>query len=210
MVSPLILRNRHRRQQRGAAVFIVVMVLTIVSAIGVFSMRSASLVDLATGYNRQSVQAAFQAEYGARAAATYLQMDPALVTSTARVTGCARVLQLYDLDAPCNVLKTSFLANALNDSAPAPLDDALPGMLALPVADEETSILSEFVAELTEPAPANVTASPGFVAGHFKQITITSIARVYPTDGSSTDVCSPASRGTVSQQSVRAHAIVPL
>ena len=206
MVSPLTLRYRQRRQQRGAAVFIVVMVLTIVSAIGVFSMRSASLVDLATGYNRQSVQASFQAEYAARAAATYLQMDPALVTSTARVDGCARALQAANPDAPCNVLKTSFLANALNDTP----DDDLPGMLALPVADEQTTIKSEFVAELTEPAPANVTASPGFVAGHFKQITITSIARVYPDDGVSTGVCSPAARGTVSQQSVRAHAIVPL
>ena len=59
-------RSRQRRGQGGATVFLVVMVLTIIAAIGVFSMRSASLVDKATGYSRQSVQATAMAEYAAR------------------------------------------------------------------------------------------------------------------------------------------------
>jgi hypothetical protein len=176
----------------------VVMVLTLVSAIGVFSMRSASLVDLASGYNRQNVQAAFIAEYAARAAATYLQDNPALVSSTTRVPGCATALQAADLEAPCNVLKMGLVVGALEG-------DGLPGLLSLPGAS--TSIQSDFVTELTEPGPASVTASPGFVSGQFKQITFTSIARIYPTNGTD-GVCAAGAVGAVSQQTLRAHAIV--
>jgi hypothetical protein len=208
-VNPLLLaRLRRRSKQRGAAVFMVVMVLSLVSAIGVFSMRSASLVDLASGYNRQNVQATFVAEYAARAAATYLESNPGIVTTTVRVPGCASALLLANDDATCAVLKTSLLETSLAGTAPRLFLDGVTGLLSLPA--ELTQIQAEFVTELTEPAPASVTASPGFTAGLFKQITLTSIARVYPTDGSSTGVCSPASRGSVSQQVVRAHAIVPL
>src|SRR5690606_27299472 len=38
-LTRLVARSRRRQRERGAAVFLVVMVLTIVAAIGVFSMR---------------------------------------------------------------------------------------------------------------------------------------------------------------------------
>ena len=95
--------------QRGAAVFMVVMVMTIAAAIGIFSMHSASLADLAVGYSRQSTQAALIAQYAARATANYLEQNPSIVSSTTRVEGCAPVLQSFDPDAPCLVFKTSLL-----------------------------------------------------------------------------------------------------
>lgn len=186
----------------------VVMVLTLVTAIGVFSMRSASLVDLASGYSRQSVQATFVAEYAARAAATYLEGTPSLVSSTMRVPGCGTALLLADPNAPCIVLKTGLIDDSLASTAPRPFLDGISGQLSLP--GSPTGIAAEFVTELTEPATASVLASPGFTAGLFKQVTFTSIARVYPTSGALTTVCSAAARGSVSQQTLRAHAIVPL
>ena len=205
----LVARCRRRQRERGAAVFLVVMVLTIVAAIGVFSMRSASLVDRATGYSRQSVQATAMAEYAARTAATYLESNPELVSSTTRVTGCEQALQDIDPDAPCTVFKASGIAEALfdEDSAPAP-ENGLSGLLSPP--DALTQIASEFATEMSEPSMASVTASPGFTSGLFKQVTFTSIARVFPTAGTATTVCSSAARGSVSQQTVRAHVIVPL
>lgn len=62
-------RSRSRRSERGAAVFIVMMVITLLTAIGVFAARSASLVDAATGYERQAIQAQYLSEYGGRVAA---------------------------------------------------------------------------------------------------------------------------------------------
>lgn len=208
-VSPgeALRRYVRRRDERGAALFMVVMVLTLITAIGVFSMRSASLVDLASGYNRQNVQAGLMAEYAARAAATYIGDNESLVESTDRVPGCAADLQLHNADAPCTVLKTSLLTTVYGDSAPVAFNDGLTGLLSLP--GSPTTVQAEFVTELVEPGPANALASPGFPTGEFKQITLTSIARVFPTDGGSVGVCSPASSGTVSQQTLRAHVIVP-
>jgi len=199
----LLTRARARREQRGAAIFLVVLVLTIVAGIGVFSMRSAGLVDLATGYSRQSVQTTFVAEYAARAAATYLEANPSLARSTTRIVGCSPALFEYDPDSPCLVLKTSTLAETL---AAAP--DGVSGLLASP--HDPTGIDAEFVTEMTEPTMANITASPGFTSGLFQQVTFTSIARVFPTVDTDTTVCSASARGAVSQQTVRAHVIVPL
>jgi hypothetical protein len=204
----LLERSRRRRSQGGAAVFLVVMVLTIVTAIGVFSMRSASLVDKATGYSRQSVQATAMAEYAARTSATYLESNPSLVSATTRVPGCEPGLQAIDPDAPCTVFKDSMLSDALMANSPSSPENGMTGFLSLP--SSPTQIASEFVTEMSEPSMASVTASPGFTAGLFKQVTFTSIARVFPTAGADTTICSRAARGTVSQQTVRAHVIVPL
>ncbi|HTV17776.1 MAG TPA: hypothetical protein VMG12_03875 [Polyangiaceae bacterium] len=201
-------RVQARRSQGGATVFLVVMVLTIIAAIGVFSMRSASLVDKATGYSRQSVQATAMAEYAARTAATYLESNPELVSATTRVPGCEQSLQDIDPDAPCTVFKNGMLSEALMANAPSSPENGMTGFMSLP--SDPTQIATEFVTEMSEPSMASVTASPGFTSGLFKQVTFTSIARVYPTSGSQTSVCSNAARGAVSQQSVRAHVIVPL
>jgi hypothetical protein len=206
-LARLIERSRRRRRQSGAAVFLVVMVLTIVAAIGVFSMRSASLVDLATGYSRQSVQATMASNYAARAAATYLQTNPSLASATTYVTGCATALRTIDPDASCQVFKTNTISDALLASAPRAPEDGFTGLYSLP--SDLTQIQAEFVTEMTEPSIANIRLSPGFPSGSFKQVTFTTIARVFPTVDAITGACSTAARNTVSQQTLRAHVIVP-
>jgi hypothetical protein len=62
--------RRSRGAERGAAVFIVIMVVTLLTAIGVFAARSASLVDVAVGYDRMAVQTQFLSEYAGRLAVT--------------------------------------------------------------------------------------------------------------------------------------------
>ena len=72
-LSPDQIRPRRgRRGQRGAAVFIVVMVITLLTAIGVFAARSTSLVDIATGYERQLVQSRLLTDYAGRLATAEL------------------------------------------------------------------------------------------------------------------------------------------
>lgn len=53
-----------RRTQRGAAIFVVILVLTILTAIGVFAARAAGLNQRASGYARQSTQTGYITEYG--------------------------------------------------------------------------------------------------------------------------------------------------
>lgn len=210
-VARLLVAAGRRRQERGAALFLVVMVLSIVSAIGVFSMRSASLVDVAAGYARQSVQSTLVAEYAARAAATYLETNPSLVDGTERVSGCAPALGAIDPDSPCTVLLSALLADSIAASAPSPPAGDIYGQLSQ--TNDYTRIQAEFVTEMTEPTMASVTASPGFTSGMFRQVTFTTVARIFPVDLADTTasgVCAPAASAAVTQQTVRAHVIVPM
>lgn len=62
MVNARALRPR-RAGERGAAVFIVVLVLAMLTGIGLFAARSAVLSTTATGHARQMTQAHYLAEY---------------------------------------------------------------------------------------------------------------------------------------------------
>ena len=76
MMSYLYIRpiavNRLRGTERGAALFVVVMVITLLTAVGIFAARSTSLVDAATGYGRQAAQTLALADYGAKLVASEL------------------------------------------------------------------------------------------------------------------------------------------
>jgi hypothetical protein len=65
-----------RRRERGAAVFIVMMVITLLTAVGLFAVRSASLADVAAGYDREGAQASLVAEYAITASAAFLANEP--------------------------------------------------------------------------------------------------------------------------------------
>jgi hypothetical protein len=52
-----------RASQRGAAVFVVVLVITLLSALGLFALRSATLTNLSAGYSRQMTQTHYMTEY---------------------------------------------------------------------------------------------------------------------------------------------------
>ena len=76
------------------------------------------------------------------------------------------------------------------------------------------AINAEVVTELTEPFDANASAIAGST-GDVKEMTITTQARIYPTDGASQTICAnnatgAAARGSMSQQRLRAHVILQL
>ena len=72
--------------------FIVVMVITLLTAIGLFSIRAASLTNVATGHLRQQVQTAQLAEYASRVNVITKLSDPNLAQYTLQLinTGQAR------------------------------------------------------------------------------------------------------------------------
>lgn len=196
------------------AVFLVVLVMTMVTGIGMFSMHSASLVDRATGFHRQNVQSAAMVEFGARAAATWLGPNKAQVDANkegvdgngpVRTPGCNEALQAASTEAECWVIHSARINTQLGTSAPVPLNDGLLGQLS--PAFDSTVIRAEIGTEVTEAFAAN-----GIRAGHsgnnIKEITFTTHARIFPTDAITTTSCQAASRGAVSQQKLRAHALV--
>ncbi|HEU4579268.1 MAG TPA: hypothetical protein VFS67_13480 [Polyangiaceae bacterium] len=203
--SPALARSRQRRAQRGMAVFLVVLVLTMVSAIGVFSMHSASLVDRASGFNRQNVQAIAMVEFGARAAATWIDSNRYIVNTDIKAAGCEPDLQSANPDAVCVPLKDTMLTDLFTASAPTPFADGVMGLLNSPW--DPATIRSEMVTELTEPFNANAAALPGS-GGSIKELTVTTKTRIFPTDLGSTSVCANGAKGAMSQQRIRAHVLV--
>jgi hypothetical protein len=65
-------RMNQRARERGAAVFVVLLVITLLTTLGLFAVRSASLSNTASGFNRQMTQTHYVAEYGIIGAAAYL------------------------------------------------------------------------------------------------------------------------------------------
>lgn len=62
---PAISRAIRRKRERGAAIFVVVLLVTMLLGIGIFASRSASLATATSGHERQMTQAQYMAEYGA-------------------------------------------------------------------------------------------------------------------------------------------------
>jgi len=191
------------------AVFLVVMVLTMVTAIGIFSMRSASLVDLASGFNRQNIQATLIAEYGARSAATWLGPNKEQVMASALQACNPRLIAANPDHARCIPLKDSLIQQAFEASAPLGFSDGLMGVLSLPTASGQ-QLRAEVLSELTEAGDAPAAARPGSPAGGIRELTVTTKARVFPTAPGATSVCSDGARGVLSQQMLRTHVIVQM
>jgi hypothetical protein len=79
---------RSRAGERGTAVFVVLLVLTVLSAIGVFAARAAGLNQRTSGYERGSTQAGYVSDYGANIMLTEMEKNswPAMEANMDRGT----------------------------------------------------------------------------------------------------------------------------
>jgi hypothetical protein len=68
-----------RKDERGTAIFVVVLVITLLTGIGLFAARVTGSVDAATGYARQAAQARALAIYAAQMAPGVLATDSASI-----------------------------------------------------------------------------------------------------------------------------------
>jgi hypothetical protein len=57
--------TRRRTDERGAALFVIVLVVSLLTAIGVFAMHATSLAQLGSGYSRRAATALYLAEFAA-------------------------------------------------------------------------------------------------------------------------------------------------
>ena len=196
-----------RQGQRGAAVFIVVMVLTLLTAVGLFAVRSASLADLAAGYDREGAQATLVAEYAITASAAYLANDPSTVLlgykasidtkpqpcqanaiagtfpSPAPRPGCYR-LELAELQTSFN--------KASNESvfAPPNLAGSVTGSTSSLNANETTN--ATFVVEVTDASKTGVPAEGDDAKVSMIVMTLTAISQVRPAAACAASLSAPA------------------
>ena len=74
--AELLERARRRQRERGAAVFVVVLVITLVTGLGVFAVRSAGIANAASGYNRQLTQVHYITDYAIHATVAVTAGNP--------------------------------------------------------------------------------------------------------------------------------------
>jgi hypothetical protein len=214
---------RRRSRERGAAVFIVVMVIALLTGIGIFAARSASLVDTAAGYERQMLQTEYVAQYGTLATAAELGSGSAKAYVDQMSTGqddCRAVSKLKPAadgaKPPCYKLFMSELSARVNQNPastvstlfdpPQKEDDVtIPGSLGSAQLD------GNFVIEMTDPGPVE-RPIPGESAGgsprflNYLKVTLSGYGQVRSATGD--NVCDEGSSTTAAVQAVRAHALI--
>jgi len=166
-------RARNRRQaERGAAVFIVVMVLTLLTAVGIFAVRSASLADVAAGYDREASQATLVAQYGSVATAAYLGTPGgSAIASNLQINSFCQTNSFKQF--PC--FKTGsglFETSVLNSSGEDLFETSSPSLNASGKTDADFSV------EITEPAKTG-KPTQGSQSSPV-QVTVSVVAQVRP------------------------------
>jgi hypothetical protein len=161
-------RFRRLQAQRGAAVFIVVMVLTLLTAVGIFAVRSSSLADLASGYDREAAQASLVAEYATVATASYLATaaGSTVITNLTPSLFCQSNSNVGKISLPCfKMMSQQIEASTLLAGNENLFETSSPSLNVNGKTD------ADFLIELTDPggsgdlghgdprAPAQVTAT---------------------------------------------------
>lgn len=218
--SVSILRHRLRRtRERGNALFVVVMVITLLTGVGVFAMRSASLSTLAAGYNRQGIQTLYLSEFGTRSAAAELvgkeqhYFNRIVRGSTASGDDCRANRELLDTleslnltdKPPCAKLLSTDIWQRANSAFGASnvgnSSRALAGELGSP------DLEGAFVVEMTDLAQVNTPlVGEDSSAGRMKhmQVLLTTTAQVRPVIAGAENTCQNALSVTSSLQTLRA------
>jgi hypothetical protein len=205
-----------RSQERGVAIFVVVMVLTMLSAIGIFAIRAASMAVQASGYERQNTQNHFANEYGMLATVTELGTSRTnrhfCQMFTGRDTCAANVNRSNDggIALPCYHLYTW----DLQQYVPVPFfsaPGAAPGSLGPANAGTGLGLDGDFVVEITDPGKVDQLVAGANLGQpdngpQFYQLTLTSNGQVRPAaDGG---VGNPAACAIAGNETGRAYITV--
>jgi Tfp pilus assembly protein PilX len=222
-----------RSGERGVALFIVVMVVTLLGAVGVFAARTASMVDMASGYSREASQTVYLAGYASRFAAVELGQGRAawyidrMREGTEQCPSNQNATAADGFTLPCykldNTDVTARVQEQLAQAALVDQDADEPGSLGPPLGIDSSSggMQAAFMVELLD--AFQTQGMPGMNRGGGSnpfinvQLTVTGWAQVRPRYGpAGTDnpwcdaaASSDAPWGAASVQAVRVLITVP-
>jgi len=208
-----------RQHERGAAVFIVVMVVTLLTAVGVYAIRSASLVDVASGYNRQSLQTEYVTDYGVLLTAHELSTQAASAYTNVAQSGtddcqATSAVNASVVGAPfCYAFQSEELAQRFDSSAGLfDESDGLPGTVVDPIgadADDAENLEARFVVEMTEAFQTGNVRGADLTSNQLVPVQVTLTARgfVNPPRADAAVCEDAAAAGGI--QEVRSHVVLP-
>lgn len=212
--SPRVRRLRKSRQ-RGVTVFIVMMAIVLLTALGAWVVYASGFASSAAGYQRASSQTLYIAELGILSSAGYWAKRENIQSSfdAVRVAGpdtCRSAASPAPNDFCKSLLLSEVSAETLEDTAGAHtlIDLTAEGSMG-PLANET---IGDFYVEMTDPQPATVAgaALTGPNSNLYRRVTLTAYGRVRPDGGVGGDLCTGATaiNTVASQVGMRAHAIV--
>lgn len=206
-------RARRRRARRGVTVFIVIMVIGMLTAIGMFAARSSQLGVTNAGRYRQMTQTHYVAEAGMQGALAEFSRDPdgylrQLRVSTAPAVassgnyGCSDIpYAIGTTPASTNCLRLGYQAvEAAHKIRAASSTEALftPRSGAVPGSFGHANVFGNFSIEFTderpvEPPPAGMAVGGHGTTMHYKAVTARATGQIFPyesTPGTAVDVTS--------------------
>lgn len=214
---------RRSRRERGAALFIVVMVITLLTAIGVFSARAATLTNRSAGYARQAVQTTYVAEYATKTVAADITLRPDDVIGEVRdpqgVDTCQAVQNLTLTAAPtaripCYRLFRSELDSRVDTNFAGQMlfSPYVAGAPPTPGSLGVSPLEGNFVVELTEPGrpgkPVAGTDVGGTGGTPFQFVQLTFTATGQTSTVTSSNLCEAQVAGVTGVQQMRAFVTV--
>ncbi len=223
MVAPVFKTKRRRERERGAAVFIVVMVIALLTGIGVFAVRSVSMTDLATGYDRQAVQTRLISDYAGRLVTAELGSGDAqayLARFRRGTDACASNLNATPVAVgspiPCFVfttddIKTLIQRRTSGQSLFADQTTTAAGSLGPEIVSGNASSALEGLMRVEVIDAFGGETSMGFQAGDSSsvQFTVTAYAQVRNVTGTTAWCANPTVSSGASLLSLRAHVTTP-
>jgi hypothetical protein len=210
-------RHFAHKNERGTTVLVVVLVTTLITAIGIFAVRNVTQIDQAVGYSRQSAQTVALAELGTTAAmAEVADTGTRYSTEMSRRATDDALSPAFRCGANVGFLEgatcyplaqgrieantTSHGGETLLEPTVASGDTGSFGPLA--------GTTGSVVIELTEKRPTNIPI-PGTKAGDSAfDVTVTTTGIVSPITSTS-DPCGDNISGMTVKKVMRAHVIIP-
>jgi Tfp pilus assembly protein PilX len=176
----LIRRYGRRGAQRGAAIFVVVMVLTMLTAVGIFAMRASSLSGAASGYQRQATGSQSFGEYGIVATVAELGTQRRAEYIKHVLSGtdkCVAEQSMYSADGGAQVDCYTLYDSDLTENGIGALNDSSADGGASPT-------VGEFHVEMTDVSPASTPVAGADLGsgrgGKYWQVTLTSFGQERP------------------------------
>lgn len=231
MKTPRLLSLR-RKSERGAALFVVVMAIMLLTGLGVWTMRSAALVDQASGFARAAAQGQSLAELGALAITAQLSVpgeawlhDEIARGSTPVRDQCVMAgaggppvvpapppayCRVFE-DTVSNQFTTNVNPSPLNPGTGRPVVDQAPGGSFGPLASPDplfSMIEGRFWVEMTDGHSANVAGNQAGISG-YRRVVLTSFGLLRPRPAAAgAPICSLGENSSATQAGIRAHALI--
>ncbi|HKQ69074.1 MAG TPA: PilX N-terminal domain-containing pilus assembly protein [Polyangiaceae bacterium] len=213
--AALAVAERHRhRGERGAAIFIVVMVLTMLTAIGVFAIRASGMAGAASGYDRQNTQNHYVGEYGLLGAVAELSTTRRSAYIGKMNGGNVCVANKGVAGLPCFPLFAKQIEDTVSGNfSGRPLfeqSSADGGAALVPGSLGPAPLTGDFLVEMTDPGQVGLPVAGSDVGGgavklRYLQITLTSVGQVRPAGSLA---CTPANAGIAGNETSRAFVVV--